>query len=108
MRSTDHIGFFIVEMGLMATRRSIGSPLVIPPVKPPARLVRWRNRPPSYSIWSWKSDPWRAELDALDGVDGKDRLRDAAVELAIPMHVAAQAWWDSPRDDPKGAADRVA
>src|SRR4029077_12660872 len=50
----------------------------------------------------------RADFDTLDGLDAHYRLREAAVELFVPLCVAAQADGDIARDDFKNAADGVA
>src|SRR5207237_1802673 len=48
------------------------------------------------------------ELDALDGVDRHHGLRQLAVELAVPVHVAAQAWRNTSRAHAEGSAQSVA
>src|SRR5438270_3231570 len=50
----------------------------------------------------------RAELHAFAAIDGHHRLGQLAVELAVPMHVAAESWRNPTRDDAKRAAERVA
>ena len=37
--STEHSGFVSVGSGFMAARSTSGSPVVMPPSRPPARLV---------------------------------------------------------------------
>ena len=49
-----------------------------------------------------------ADADGLDRGNRHDGLRQAAVELAIPLHVAAQAHRQSRDDDLERAAERVA
>ncbi len=48
-----------VEIGFMAARTRSGSPVLIPPSIPPARLVRRRTPLPEPSISSWANDPRR-------------------------------------------------
>src|SRR6266540_5809716 len=50
----------------------------------------------------------RPELDALHGVDGQHRLRQAPVELAVPVDVAPQAYRNTTGDDAKRPPERVA
>jgi hypothetical protein len=49
-----------------------------------------------------------ADPDGLDGGNGHERLRESAVEFAIPLHVAAEPWRNATDDDLEGAAHRVA
>ncbi len=49
-----------------------------------------------------------AYLDGLDGLNAHERLRQEAVELAVPMHVAAQAHGDPVGENLGHAAQRVA
>ena len=71
--------------------------------------------PPAGRISSWTFDPGRcptadgaAQPDGLDGRNRHDGLREPAVQLAIPVHVAAEARRHAVRDDLEGAADGVA
>ena len=48
------------------------------------------------------------DLDALDGLDAHDRLRQQGVELAVPVHVAAEADGDAEAEHLDHAAERVA
>ena len=48
-----------VEIGFIATRTRSGSPVLMPPSTPPARLVRRRIPPSPASISSWACDPRR-------------------------------------------------
>ena len=48
------------------------------------------------------------ELDSLDRVDGEDRLGQAPVQLAVPVHVAAKSERHAAGDDAEGAAECVA
>ncbi len=48
------------------------------------------------------------ELDALDRLQAHQRVRDAAVELAVPLHVAAEADRESARNHFHDAAESVA
>ena len=52
----------------------------------------------------------RTESDAhgLDGLNGHQRLRELAVQLAIPLDVAAEAGWHAMGDDLEGATDGIA
>ena len=100
------------------TRRS--SPLVTPPSRPPALLVGRATpatRPPAGVRHDLVVDPrararrgLRAEADAdrLDRGNRHQRLRQPAVELAIPLHVAAEADRHAGGDHLEGAAERVA
>ena len=49
-----------------------------------------------------------SDLDALDRLQAQQRMREASVELAIPLHVAAEADRQSGRDHLDDAAERVA
>src|SRR5690606_39434849 len=49
-----------------------------------------------------------ADLDALDGLDGHERLREPAVQAGVPGDVAAEADGDAAGDDLEHAAERVA
>ena len=46
-----------------------------------------------------------ADLGALDGVDADDGLGEAGVQLAVPLHVAAEADGCAPGDDLEDAAE---
>src|SRR5216683_7842497 len=48
------------------------------------------------------------ELDALDRLQAHQRVADPAVELAIPLHVAAESDRQARRHDLDDAAERVA
>src|SRR4030095_4960519 len=100
----------------MAARTMTGWPFVTPPSRPPALLER-RSKPPASSkrISSWTWEPGRraapqpmprsgalapgapggreaqADLAAFDGVNGAEGSGEPAVELAVPLHVRAQA-----------------
>ncbi len=50
----------------------------------------------------------RAEFDALGGLQAKERMRETPVELAIPLHVAAESDRKPRRDHLDYAAQRVA
>ena len=125
-RSTVGSGDIRVEIGFIATRMTSGSPVVIPPSSPPALLLR-RAKPPrsaaigqrwppgtaSASIGSWTSRARAAgrleaepDLDRLHRRDGHQRAGQAAVELAVPAHVAAQA--DRPAPGPRPRPRRPA
>ena len=64
--------------------------------------------------WTWEpggraAAEARADLDALDGLDAHERLREAPVELAVPLHVAAEAGHARPvATTSKTPAERVA
>jgi hypothetical protein len=93
-------------MGFMAARRTIGSPLVVPPSRPPAR-------PPADGVLGLGAGQPRhgeplAELHALDGVDAQDRLRQQPVELAVPLRVATQAGGHADGSHLEDAAQRLA
>src|SRR5262249_60215814 len=49
-----------------------------------------------------------ADTDGLDRVDAHDDLRQAAVQLAIPLYVRPEARWHAGDDDLERAAERVA
>jgi hypothetical protein len=49
----------------------------------------------------------KTNLDAFDGMDAHQRLRQAPIQLAIPVHVRAQADRQAFDDDFKNAADRI-
>ena len=49
-----------------------------------------------------------ADLDALHGLDAHDRLGEQRVELAIPVHVAAEADRHAEAEHLDDAAERVA
>src|SRR4029079_19560011 len=49
-----------------------------------------------------------ADPDALDRRNRHQRLREAAVELPIPLDVTAEAHRDARGDDLEGAAERIA
>ena len=49
-----------------------------------------------------------ADADGLDGVNAHHRLREPAIELAIPLHVGAEAGRDAGGDHFERAAERVA
>ena len=49
-----------------------------------------------------------SDADGLDGLDRHQRLREPAVQLAIPLDVAAEARRHAARDDLEAAAHRVA
>src|SRR5205814_5226157 len=49
----------------------------------------------------------RAELDGFDRVDRHHRLGQPAVELAVPVHVAAQTRRHASSDDPERPTERV-
>ena len=49
-----------------------------------------------------------ADLDALDGLDAHDRLGEQRVELAVPVHVAAEADRHAVAEHLDDAAERVA
>ena len=61
MRSADGSGRARVEIGFTAPRTTSGSPLVTPPVRPPALFERWTHRPPSSrpAITSCTAEPNR-------------------------------------------------
>ena len=93
------------------------SPLVTPPSRPPALLVgrtgAAASGPGRISSCTREPGPDRhfgsdADADRLDGVDAHDRLAEASVELAIPLHVRAEARRHAGRDDLERAAERVA
>src|SRR5579875_782939 len=70
-------------------------------------------RPPADGVLGGRTGQARdgealAELDALDGVDAEDRLGDQAVELAVPLGIAAQARGHADRGDLEDAAERFA
>ena len=48
------------------------------------------------------------ELHTFDCIDGHHRLGQLAIEFAVPVHVAAESWRDTARDDSKGPAESVA
>ena len=120
-RSTERSGFISVAMGFMKpdTRRS--SPLVTPPSRPPALFVG-RATPIGGFVRLGRRDDFvvhlrpghrcglrsDADADALDRRNRHHRLRKAAVELAIPVHVAAEADRQAARDHLEGAAGGVA
>ena len=49
-----------------------------------------------------------ADADGFDGRNRHQRLRQPAVEFAVPLHVAAEAGRHAARDDFERAAHRVA
>ena len=60
LRSTDGRGAINVGIGFIAARMMMGMPLVMPPSRPPARLVRRSMGPASGSevkSASWTADP---------------------------------------------------
>src|SRR5579859_816148 len=50
----------------------------------------------------------RAKLDALDGIDADDGLRQPSVQFAVPMHVTAEPDRATNRDDPESASKSIA
>ena len=48
------------------------------------------------------------EFDALDRLDTHKRMRQPAVELAVPLDVAAKPDWQTHGDDLDGTAERIA
>ena len=120
-RSTERSGFISVEIGFIQPETRTSSPLVTPPSRPPALLVgradaRWRARPPApATISSCTRDPGRAAASGpmpmptrLDRRNGHQRLRQPAVELAVPLHVAAEPDGHAGDDHFERAAVRVA
>ena len=121
-RLIDSSGLRSVLIGFFAARTTSGWPLVMPASRPPAlfvgrtkprlgvsrcalvelnRIVNFRARPPGRF-------EAQADFDAFDRLHRHHRLRQAAVELAIPLGVRAQAErqpFDAHFDD---AAQRVA
>ena len=122
-----------MEIGFIATRTTTGSPVVIPPSSPPALLVgpaeaaaavaadgrrsapaaRAASRAASIGIVHLGPRPARrleahADLDALDRGDGHQQAGQAAVELAVPAHVAAEAHHHAAGHDLDLAAQGVA
>ena len=75
-----------VEMGLTAPRTTSGSPLVTPPVNPPALLVRWTQRPASSrpSMTSWTCEPNRR-------VCSNPRPNSTPLTMLMLMTAAARA-----------------
>ncbi len=121
VRSTERSGFISVEIGFMKAVTRSSSPLVTPPSRPPARLVgRRMPRSPGAGVGvgddlvvHLRSWPARA-VDAVADGDGFDRrnrhqrLRQPAVELAIPLGVAPEPDRHVARDHFEGPAQRVA
>ena len=106
-----------VEIGLTAPRTTIGSPLVTPPVRPPALLERWIQVPSSRrpSITSWTCEPNRRvcskprpELHALDDVDAHHGRGQRRVQAPVPVDVAAEPDRRAVDDDLEHAAHGVA
>src|SRR5215472_2546689 len=81
-----------VEIGFIAARSRMGSPVLMPPSIPPARC-----RPEAV-----------ADLDSLDGLDAHQRAGQPAIQAPVPMDVAAKAGRQPVRDDLDDAAERVA
>ena len=101
VRSTERSGFISVEIGFMKPVTRTSSPLVTPPSRPPALLVGRVTA----SASGWPAEGSRrgraspagrptsgpsADADRLDGLDRHQRLREPAVELAVPLDVAAE------------------
>ncbi|MGC4083840.1 MAG: hypothetical protein QM736_17440 [Vicinamibacterales bacterium] len=71
--------------------------------------------PASGRISSWifesgKPGDLRADADAdpLDRLDRHERLRETPIELAVPLHVAAETDGQTAHDHLEAATDRVA
>ena len=103
-RSTDRSGFIRVEIGFMKPVTRSSSPLVTPPSRPPARLVgRTITGSPARGfrigddlIVDLRAGASRAinavaDRHRLDRRNRHQRLRETAIELAIPLHVAAES-----------------
>ena len=117
MRSAEGSGRARVEIGLTAPRTTSGSPLVTPPVRPPALFERWTQRPAVAAtlddVVDARAEPPgllepEPELDALDDVDAHDRRGQGGIEPAIPVDVRAEPDRQPVDDDLEHAADRVA
>ena len=106
VRSTERSGFISVEIGFMQAVTRMSSPLVTPPSRPPAlfvgRATPWHAcRTPASSADDLVVDARaraaaptggaEADADGLDRGNGHQGLGEPAVELAIPLHVAAEA-----------------
>ena len=104
-----------VEIGFIAARTRSGWPLVMPPSRPPARLVE-RTTPsgPGYiSSWAAAAAAARgleavADLDALDRLDAHHRGGELAVEPVVAAGERAQADRQPVRDHLDDAAEGVA
>ena len=114
--TVSRTGRLRVASGFMATRATIRAPLEIPPSIPPARSVG-RTYPSLRIVGDGvvrvRAAPRRvvppiADLDGLDGLDAHERLGQEGVELAVPVHVAAQADRDAVGENLGHAAERVA
>ena len=86
----------------------------MPPSIPPASEVsrRYSPEPASKKIESWPLDPRRRATSMpspihtrLHGLNAHQRLGDEPVELAVPVHVAAEADRHAVSDDLGGAAE---
>jgi len=52
--------------------------------------------------------PAVADLDAFDRLDAHEGLREASVELAVPLNMGAEAGGDARREDLEDAAECIA
>ena len=83
----------------MATRATSTSPVDMPPSMPPALVLSRRYSAcgvPDDGVVGLAPPPAGhveavADLDALDRLDAHERLGQQGVELAVPVHVAAEA-----------------
>ena len=103
VRSTERSGFISVEIGFIHAETRRSSPLVTPPSRPPALLRRTRHAGdavPARRRQNLVVDPrsrarrrfgTETDADGLDRGDRHQRLGQAAVQLPVPLHVAAEA-----------------
>src|SRR3954453_23764434 len=101
--STDRSGCVIVEIGFIAAWTTSGSPLVMPPSKPPPQAARPVGLPEPAAILGpedlvvclgpgpARDVPRLAERDALDRLDRADRLCKPPIELLAPGDVRSDA-----------------
>src|SRR5215212_7550088 len=112
-RSTVRRVLAIVEIGFIAAEITTGSPLVIPPSKPPRRLVFRARRPSSDKISSWTSLEAGSqleahpELDALYGVYGHHGRREPGVQFVAPVDVRSEARRTTAGDNDELASEGV-
>ena len=103
-----------VEIGFIATRTRTGSPLVMPPSMPPARLVSRRDRVAGHHLVVRRAAPPArgaepvADLDALHGLDAHQRTGQPGVEPPVGLHVGAEPDRQPVRDHLDHAAEGVA
>ena len=103
--------------GFIAARTTSSSPVVMPPSVPPASVLSRRYAvglgvPADRVVGGAAAPPGDlepvADLDALDRLDAHHRLGQQRVELAIPVHVAAETDRYAEAEHLDHAAERVA